>query len=80
MKQVLYKYSSLLITVTGAVLMVLSVYYPSPFLQLETLGVSLTIMVSGLLLFFAGSILMGKYDEEFMEKMMEKIGRILELV
>lgn len=60
--------------------MVLSAYYPSPFLQLETLGVSLTVLVSGLLLFFGGNILMAKYDEDFMEKAMEKIGKILELV
>lgn len=77
MKDIIWKYVGLVPVLAGAFLMVLLAYYLSPYLRVENLGLSLGILLLGLLLFTAGVVSMGKYDEDFMEKVLDKVGKVL---
>lgn len=77
-KNFLLKYLGLVFTVLGSALMLFSIRSEALGL-FETFPTSLIAGFSGLLLFFAGTILMAKGDEDFMEKIIEKVGKILKL-
>ncbi len=78
-KELFLKYSGLAFTVTGAALMILSVNAQFT----DILGEFPDSMITGftgLLLFFTGTFLMAKANQDFMEKIIEKAGKILKLL
>lgn len=78
MRDCILKYLGLAVSLAGAVMMLLSVR-SGAFDLFETFYVSFLTGFLGLLIFISGMVSMAKADEDFMEKVLEKVGKVLSL-
>ena len=78
MRDFILKYLGLATSLTGAAVMLLSIN-SSVFGLFETFYVSFLTGFAGLLIFISGMVSMAKADEDFMETVLEKVGKVLEL-
>ncbi len=78
-RQVILKYFGLAVSLTGATVMLLFIR-SGAFDLFESFYTSVFTGITGMIMFFLGIFFMAKADEDFMERVLERVGKVLELL